>query len=125
MRLSFYLILFVSTSLACTEALPLGAAGSPSDSMKMEVKKTLTRLRRVHVEETEDRMFIPPIAAYSNLLHSTTTSTQSSQILHAAANHRPLPKEIKAVIAIIGVGIVTGAIITSAVLTTIITKAFG
>ncbi|KAL3661645.1 hypothetical protein V7S43_013404 [Phytophthora oleae] len=127
MRFCFYLVLLVSTfalTLVGTEATALGNVASTSDSKKMEVKKALTRLRRIHRAETEERMIVPPFAAYYNLLHSTsTTSTQSSQILHAVEDNTPLPKWAKAVVALVSVGIITGAVVGAVMITKMFNKA--
>ncbi|KAG1696325.1 hypothetical protein DVH05_015521 [Phytophthora capsici] len=120
MRFTLYLVL-LALAVVCRDAT---CVGSPPDSKKMEVKKALTRLRRIHRTDTENRMIIPPYAAFSNLLHSTsTTSAQSSQILHAVQDNTPLPKAAKAFIAVLSVGIITGAVIGSVMLTKMLNKA--
>ncbi|KAG1696338.1 hypothetical protein DVH05_018470 [Phytophthora capsici] len=81
----------------------------------MEVKKALTRLRRTHRADTEGRN----VAAYYHLLHS---SPQSSQVLHAV-KYDPLPKAVKAVIAVVAVGVITGAVVGAVMLTKMISQA--
>ncbi|KAK1932246.1 hypothetical protein P3T76_012240 [Phytophthora citrophthora] len=117
MRFSLCLLLLVAFTVVCTDATRVG---STPDSKKMEVKKALNRLRRVHKEER----IVPPVAAYYYALHSTpSASTQSSQILHAVEDNTPLPKAAKAVIAVVSVGLITGAIIGTVMLTKMLNKA--
>ncbi|KAK1932244.1 hypothetical protein P3T76_012238 [Phytophthora citrophthora] len=125
MLFKFYLILLVSAFFVYTEATSSGKVGSTSNT-KSELKKTLSRLRSRVAETEESRwMVVPPVAAYYYSLHSTpTTSAQSSQILHAVEDNTPLPKAAKAIIAVVGVGVITGAIVGSVMLTKMLNKVF-
>ncbi|KAG1696326.1 hypothetical protein DVH05_015522 [Phytophthora capsici] len=109
MRFSFWLILLVATFALTVTSTYATDVSSPSDSKKLEVKKALTRLRKMHSADKEERN---PAAAAHYYLHSP----QSSQILHAVEDGRPLSKGAKAFIAVVSVGIITGAIVGSIML---------
>ncbi|KAG1698046.1 hypothetical protein DVH05_015529 [Phytophthora capsici] len=119
MRFSLILILLLSTfalTVVCTDATD---GDSPLDSKKMGVKKALTRLRKMHSADTEERN---PAAFYYLLRSKPSTSIQSSQILHAVEDGRPLPKAAKAFIAVVSVGIITGAIVGTAMIAKMLNK---
>ncbi|KAG1698044.1 hypothetical protein DVH05_015527 [Phytophthora capsici] len=123
MRFSLFLIFLLSTFALTVVCVDATGVGSPLDSKKIEVKKALTRLRRAQTADKEARI-IPPIAASYYLLHSKPSmSIQPSQILHAVEDNTPLPKAAKAVIAVIGVGVITGAIVGAVMITKVLHRA--
>ncbi|EEY62883.1 secreted RxLR effector peptide protein, putative [Phytophthora infestans T30-4] len=88
---------------------------------KSDTKLTdfVRNLRGQNVKDEERT--VPNYAAMSNLLHSTP-SGQSAQILYAVENHKPLPKREKALLVVLGLGMVSGGIFGSIKLTQAITR---
>ncbi|KAF1786996.1 hypothetical protein GQ600_15313 [Phytophthora cactorum] len=114
MRFTGLLVLLVTIVAASGKSFT-GAVEAPSNNVARasDIKDNETRrLRGGQEVENEERMIVPPYGAMVNLLHSTsatsTTSTHSSQILHAAKDHTPLPKWAKALIVLLSIGAVSG-----------------
>ncbi|KAF4138080.1 hypothetical protein GN958_ATG06164 [Phytophthora infestans] len=107
------IIVFIASFLWCctsfTEALTDNVTPSPITNRVGNVNNR-RHLRRQQPNE-EERM-APNFAAMSNLLHSTP-SGQSSQILHAVENHEPLPKWAKALVVLLGLGVVAGGTVAA------------
>ncbi|ETL42514.1 hypothetical protein L916_06677 [Phytophthora nicotianae] len=113
MRVVFTLAWFVVAVLV--SAVSFSSAEGVTIDNARDTANIIQRLRGSQKLQNEERVvIIPPFAAYYYHLHSTpAASAQSSKILHAVEKHESLPKGANRLLAVIGLGMVTGVVIGS------------
>ncbi|KAG1706393.1 hypothetical protein DVH05_001540 [Phytophthora capsici] len=105
---------FLSVLVAVVIASRANVAGA-EDTTRVNAEPRNKLLR-----DDEERVGVPGAAWYATHVMNKPSklSTQTSQqILHAAQNHEPLPKWAKALIVLIGLGIVSGAAVAGVKIT--------
>ncbi|KAF4138077.1 hypothetical protein GN958_ATG12686 [Phytophthora infestans] len=111
-------VTFLEIYMVCADAEDTALTNRADTKSDTKLTDFVRNLRGQNVKDEERTV---NYAAMSNLLHSTL-SGQSAQILHAVESHKPLPKWAKALLVVLGLGMVSGSIFGSIKLTQAITR---
>ncbi|ETI49220.1 hypothetical protein L914_06649 [Phytophthora nicotianae] len=136
MRFACFLVLLATTftasdkNFANSVEAALGDVARVSDMKRIDPDSKSPRLRGRKKPESEERMMaVPPYAAMTNVMHSTsttsTTSKQSPRMLHSMEEYKAQPKRAKALAALLTIGMLSGAFIGGFKLTEWIRNALG